>query len=204
MPRAVWFRRKIDMAIQLSLRKSLLHRALPIAVACGLSVGAIEQAIAVTFGGRTHFAGLPRLVSAKTTQSQARTWGGRYYFTISVPEDASEPLGQLVIQQDEGRDRLGRFDLNDTVAFEAGNRQARFEIGSVALDREERSIAIAFEPGIEPGQTIQLGLRPLRTPSAGIYLFGVTAFPAGENPSGQFLGYGRLHFYNNDPGIFWR
>lgn len=170
----------------------------------GLAVGVTPQALAVTFGGSTHFAGVPRLVSATTTQKQARTWGGRYYFTVAVPEDASEPLGKLVIQQDEGGSRLGRFDLEDTVAFQAENRQVRFAIASVEQDREERNITVTFEPGIEPGQTVQLGLQPLRTPSAGVYLWGVTAFPEGESPSGQFLGYGRLHFYDNDRGIFWR
>lgn len=197
-------RRDFTMGISRNFVRQQL-RAWAVALAfSGLSLGAAHQGLAVTFGGKTHFAGVPRLVSATTTQNQARTWGGRYYFTVAVPEDASEPLGQLVIQQDEGGDRFSRFDLDDTVAFQAGDRKVRFAIESVELNREDRSITIAFEPGIEPGQTVQLGLRTQRTPSAGVYLFGVTAFPAGESPSGQFLGYGRLHFYNNDRGIFWR
>lgn len=32
---------------------------------------------------------------------------------------------------------------------------------------------------------------------SGVYLFGVTAFPAGEKSHGQFIGFGRLHFYND-------
>jgi hypothetical protein len=177
------------------------------AIALSLSTiawGAV-QAQAVTFGdGSVHFAAVPRLVSAQTTQNQAGTWGGRYYFTVALPADASEPLGQLVIQQREGSDRLGRFDLDGTEAFLADDRKVRFAIEAVTLDQTERSITVRFNPPIEPGQTIQLGLDPLHTPSAGIYLFGVTAFPAGEQAVGQFLGHGRLHFYNRDRPIFWR
>ncbi len=204
MPRAAWFRRRcftMGISRQLFGQRQTWIAALTLG---GLASGAIGPAVAVTFDGSTHFAGVPRLVSTKTTQNQARTWGGRYYFTVSIPADASEPLGQLVIQQNEGSGRFGRFNLDNTVAFQADNNQVRFAIDSVELDREERSITISFEPGIEPGQTVQLGLQPQQTPSAGIYLFGVTAFPEGINPSGQFLGYGRLHFYDNDPGIFWR
>jgi len=32
----------------------------------------------------------------------------------------------------------------------------------------------------------------------GAYLFGLTAFPQGEVPHGQFLGYGRIHFYQGE------
>lgn len=187
-----------------SVRRQVRFWTVALAIG-GLSLGtAHQQGLAVTFGGETHFAGVPRLVSATTTQDQARTWGGRYYFTVAVPEDSSEPLGQLVIQQDEGAARLSRFDLDDTVAFLAGDRNVRFAIESVEVSREERSITVLFESGIEPGQTVQLGLKPRRTPSAGVYLFGVTAFPQGESPSGQFLGYGRLHFYDNDRSVWWR
>nr|WP_199755917.1 DUF2808 domain-containing protein [Chroococcidiopsis cubana] len=47
---------------------------------------------------------------------------------------------------------------------------------------------------MSPGTTVTVALRAKRNPSGGIYLFGVTAFPTGEKSSGQFLGYGRLHF----------
>ena len=53
---------------------------------------------------------------------------------------------------------------------------------------------IAFDPPVSPGTTVTVALRAKRNPSGGVYLFGVTAFPAGERSWGQFLGYGRLHF----------
>jgi hypothetical protein len=33
--------------------------------------------------------------------------------------------------------------------------------------------------------------------STGVYLFGVTAYPDGENGLEQFLGYGRIHVSGN-------
>lgn len=164
-------------------------------------------AIAVQLGkGTTHFVGVPRLVSARATQTNARAWGGKYYFTVQVPEDASEPLGRLVIQQHEGSsDGFGRLELDRTVAFGAGDRAEQFALEAIRLDPESRSITVEFARPVAPGETVELGLVPLRTPQAGIYLFGVTAFPAGEAPVGQFLGYGRLHFYDNrDHPMFWR
>lgn len=169
-----------------------------------LTLGGVltSAARAVQFGdGTTHFAGMPRLVEARTTQDQARSWGGRYYFTIAVPEDASEPLARLEIHQQEGSDRLGRFELARTSARLADNTPA--PLGPVSLDRDRQTLVATFDPPIPPGQTVRLSLSPWSTPSSGIYLFGVTAFPAGEQPVGQFLGFGRFHFYDGRD-ILWR
>lgn len=162
-------------------------------------------AIAVQFSdGTLHFAAVPRLVKVSTTQNQARTWGGRYYITVSVPEDASEPLGKLEIRQDEGSDRLGPFEFERTLAFVEGDRQRPVQVESVEIDRDRQTITVAFNPPVPPGQTLTLGLAPVRTPDAGIYLWGITAFPAGEKVASQFLGYGRLHFYDDRDRSFWR
>ncbi len=164
-----------------------------------------RAAIAVEFSdGTIHFAGVPRLVKARATQTQARTWGGRYYFTVSIPDDASEPLGQLVLRQDEGADRFGRYDLDETIAFVDGDRQQRANVSSIDLNHDDRSLTTRFDPPIQPGQTVTLGIRPVQTPSAGIYLWGVTVFPAGEKVAPQFIGYGRLHFYRNKNHFHWR
>ncbi|NJN32194.1 MAG: DUF2808 domain-containing protein [Synechococcales cyanobacterium RM1_1_8] len=106
------------MAIALGLGTAVLGATVVDMPVWDTTAWSIAPAQAVTFGdGSIHFAAMPRLVSAQTTQNQARTWGGRYYFTVDLPVGASEPLGQLVIQQTEGSDRLGRFDLDRTVAF---------------------------------------------------------------------------------------
>jgi len=54
---------------------------------------------------------------------------------------------------------------------------------------------VTFDPPVTPGKR-SIGLRPVRNLRfSGVYLFGVTAYPVGEKSHGQFLGFGRLHFY---------
>ncbi len=167
-------------------------------------LGAPVKAVEFSDGSR-HFVGVPRLEKVSTTHDRARSWGGRYYFTLQIPEDASEPLGRIEIQQQEGADRFERFDWSKTVAYLNGDRKLSVKAEVVALDQQARSVAIAFDPPVAPGTQLTLSLSPIQTPSAGIYLFGVTVFPAGEQGVGQFVGYGRLHFYDNrDWGPLWR
>lgn len=91
-----------------------------------------------------------------------------------------------------------RLKLEDTEAFEGTYRQKGVELNlaEVKSDRQTRSVAIAFSPPVPPGKTVTIALHPRRNPeSGGIYQFGLTAFPPGEKSHGQFLGFGRLHFY---------
>lgn len=62
---------------------------------------------------------------------------------------------------------------------------------------------MSFDPPVPPATTVTLRLRPERNPRiSGIYLFGVTAYPTAAK-RGQFLGYGRLHFYDRDSNLFF-
>lgn len=149
--------------------------------------------------GTVYFVQPPDLVEATTTFNRANVWGATYYFTINVPENAGEPLQRVTITQREGVDNI-RFDLEDSRAFVGtrSNKGARLPLGSVARDREKRSVSVIFDPPVTPGQIVTIGLRPVQNPrSSGVYLFGVTAFPVGEKSHGQFLSFGRLHFYGD-------
>ncbi|MCC5640602.1 DUF2808 domain-containing protein [Nostoc sp. CHAB 5844] len=164
--------------------------------------------------GTVYFAQPPRLVNTITTYNEIYAWGATYYFTISLPENAGEALQSLAINQHEGVDHI-RFDLNDSVAFEGkpSGKGQKIGLQNVAGDRKTRTVTITFDPPVSPGKTITIGLKPWQNPrSSGVYLFGVTAFPTGEKSHGQFLGFGRLHFYSgSDSGFrpgwfpgFWR
>ncbi|MBD2593525.1 DUF2808 domain-containing protein [Nostoc spongiaeforme FACHB-130] len=160
--------------------------------------------------GTVYFAQPPRLVNAITTYKEIYAWGATYYFTISLPENAGEPLQRLAINQHEGVDNI-TFDLNDSVAFEGkpSGKGQKVALQTVTTDSKTRTVTLTFEPPVSPGKTITIGLKPWQNPrSSGVYLFGVTAFPTGEKSHGQFLGYGRLHFYNSGDSVwrpgFWR
>ncbi|MBE9005722.1 DUF2808 domain-containing protein [Fortiea sp. LEGE XX443] len=163
--------------------------------------------------GTVYFAQPPRLLDAITTYNAVYAVGATYYFTISLPENAGEPLQSLTINQNDGFDNID-YDLNKSVAFEGKPSSKRQKIGlqNVTRDRKTRTVTLTFDQPVSPGKTITVGLKPWQNPSSGgAYLFGVTAFPPGEKSHGQFLGFGRLHFYSSGdsafrPGFrsFWR
>lgn len=160
--------------------------------------------------GTVYFAKPPRLVGAATTYNDIYVWGATYYFTLTLPENAGEPLQKITINQREGVDYV-RFNLKRSFAFEGtrSDKGQKIELKDAIAIRKTQTVTLTFEPAVSPGTTITIGLKPVQNPTvAGVYLFGVTAFPAGEKSHGQFLGFGRLHFYNRSfntiisPGFF--
>jgi hypothetical protein len=152
--------------------------------------------------GTVYFAQPPDLIDATTTFNSVHEWGATYYFTINVPQQAGEPLQRVTITQQSGGDNI-RFKLKDSRAF-VGTRNRKGErltLAEVNREREKKTVSVTFDPPVTPGKTVTIGLRPVENPSfPGVYLFGVTAFPPGEKSHGQFLGFGRLHFYSDgDP-----
>ncbi|HEY9825529.1 MAG TPA: DUF2808 domain-containing protein [Stenomitos sp.] len=157
---------------------------------------ATDPAAAVRFAdGTVQFAGVPLLGKVSTTDNHVWAWGATYFFTVKVPADASEPLGRVVLQQKEGVDSVS-FNLKRTYAYLAGDRHQRVSVEASNSDKD--SIEIRFTEPVPPGSTVTLGLRPYNNPdTGGVYLFGVTTFPQGDKVRGQFIGYGRLQFYEN-------
>jgi Protein of unknown function (DUF2808) len=172
------------------------------AIAAGmLSISLVSiPAIAVRFSdGTVQFAGVPRLGKVTTTDNQAYAWGATYLFTLQVPEDASEPLGRVVLRQEEGLDAV-EFNLKRTYAYLNGDRTQTTAIESINPTPD--TLDLTFNPPIPPGTTVTLGLRPYSNPrTGGVYLFGVTTAPAGDKVRDQFIGYGRIQFYDR---AFWR
>ncbi|WP_017717558.1 DUF2808 domain-containing protein [Kamptonema formosum] len=188
-----------------NVRRTAAVLGASLALAAGSWVNASEPAPAVRLAdGMVYFVEPPRLLSATTTQKATGVWGAMYYFTLSVPESAGEPLRQVLIRQREGSDTL-EFDWDGTRAFEGtpSNRGARLGLAPVRTDRQARTVSVTFDPPVPPGSTVTVALRPVQNPHfSGIYLFGVTAYPAGEPSHGQFLGYGRFHFYSGGDSWF--
>lgn len=178
-------------------------------IAATLTVGIVglmsSTAAAVQLAnGKTYFEQPPRLEGATATHKTTYFWGSTYYFTLTVPDNAGEPLQTVMIAPEPGPDRA-RFNLKNTEAFERVGKGARtkLSIKEVTADPKTRAISVTFDPPVAPGRTVTIGLYASRNPDVGgVYLYGVTAFPAGEQPSGQFLGYGRIQIYDNRPSFF--
>jgi hypothetical protein len=167
----------------------------------GVGIFSLPQLAAngVTLGsGAIAFEQPPRLVSASTPYNEASVSNTTYYFTVEVPANAGESLQQVTFTQVSGIEKID-FNQNDTAAF-LGTRDRRSEkldINAVTSN-DKQNFTVNFAQPIPPGQTVTIALRTYRNPSSdGVYLFGVKAFPSGEQKIGQFLGVGRLQFYQD-------
>lgn len=140
--------------------------------------------------------------SPRLTRTAVATYPGigalaQYHFTIAVPESAGKPLQAVTITQQENLEQIG-FDLSQSKAF-AGDRfsgGSTVPIASIGGSKSSDSneVTVTFDPPIQPGSTVTIALRGKRPTWGGIYLFGVTAFPVGENTHGLYLGSGRIAF----------
>jgi Protein of unknown function (DUF2808) len=180
-------------------------------ITLSLAIGITEVTVPVSQAvelrdGTVYFVQPPKLVEATTTYKETNFWGGTYYFTINLPENAGESLQKVTIAQREGTENI-RYHLDRTRAFVATGdaygglrlrKGVQLTLGAVTSDRKTRTITVNFDPPATPGQTITIALRPVSNPSfSGVYLLGVTAFPVGEKSHGQFLGFARFQFYSN-------
>lgn len=149
--------------------------------------------------GRVMFDRPPRLIEA-TTFDQEAGFSGRYHFVVEVPEDAGEPLEAIAITPLDGAQRIN-FKLDATTAQEgtAYARGTELPLASVGGTPDNPAdILVVFDQPVQPGETATVILQTSHNPWGGVYIFGVTGYPAGENGLGQVLGYGRIHIYDND------
>jgi hypothetical protein len=161
----------------------------------------VYPAMAVrTSNGQVYFDYPPSLVEATTTFPATKFSGSIYKFTLFVPENAGEPLQRVTIDQQKNAD-LVDFDRhqNHTVKVKHSHSPDTQSTIAISQDRRTKAVTVVLDPPVPPGSTVTIRLIPERNPFiSGYYLFGVKAFPVGENSYGQFLGYGRLYFYDND------
>lgn len=148
--------------------------------------------------GRVLFDRPPTLIEATTFDQQAGL-SGRYHFVVAVPEDAGEPLEAIAIAPRDGAQRIN-FVLDASTAHRgtAYANGPELALASVSgIPEDPNAILVVFEEPVQPGDTVTVTLRNSRNPWGGVYLFGVTGYPAGAN-AGQYLGLGRIQIYDND------
>ncbi|MGF1499490.1 MAG: DUF2808 domain-containing protein [Elainellaceae cyanobacterium] len=174
-----------------------------------LAIGshALVQAVQLA-NGQVYFDRPPRLVDSAVLRDNTTAPNAGYFFSLEVPLDAGEPLQSVAIAQRNGETftREIEYELDETKAFRGLRRRQGEELPvatTTTWDDETNTALVTFNPPIPPGTDLTIRLEAERNPRrAGIYLFGITAYPAGADPYGQFLGYGRLHFYDSSDSIF--
>lgn len=150
--------------------------------------------------GTVFFEAPPKIDQVRTTFDEVQMRGATYYFTLTLPPDAEEPLAKLLIEQRGGIDEITLL-LDQTIAFIGTPKEQQerppLSLANVAQSEDKREITAEFATPIPPGTTVTVGLKPRKNPQYdGVYLFGVTAFPAGETVQELYLGVRRLHFYD--------
>ncbi|PNW48826.1 UNVERIFIED_CONTAM: hypothetical protein BEN50_11290 [Euhalothece sp. KZN 001] len=148
--------------------------------------------------GTVYFEAAPCLKNVKTTFNETHRRGATYYFTLTLPSNAGEPLGELVITQRLGIDDIPLL-LEKTTAFVGtpNDKQESLSLANVSQSEDHRKITATFRQPIPPGTTMTLGLKPRKNPQYdGVYLFGITARPAGNITQDLYLGVRRLQFYD--------
>ena len=151
--------------------------------------------------GRIAFERPPVLAEALTLTPGAGH-SGQFHFTVSVPADAGESLGAVVIAPRDHAQSI-RFNLAASSAtqgkvFARGPEVGLVNVGGSSGRAESATdMLVVFDAPVQPGETVTITLHTNRNPQGGIYLFGVTAYPAEESSVGQFLGYGRIHIVDH-------
>lgn len=190
---------KFATKVSLPLVKTGIIGALMLGVVVPSTLSGLP-AEAIELGGeRTSFVKAPRLVDATATH---RTPGAlsTYKFTITVPENAGEPLQAVKIAQQPNVEDIrfnpskSRASLEDSLATER-----ELPISSIGgAEPDEKEITVVLDEPVQPGSTVTVSLRGKNPSFGGIYQFGVTAFPVGEDSSGLYLGSTRLTFPNSN------
>lgn len=168
-----------------------------IALALTSTSGFSSQAVQAPDGTVAFESGV-LLVDSYTTFSAIRVRQARYYFDLELPEAIGEPLKKVIIQQRQGSEDI-EFRQEKTLAYlgDHRNRQESLELTTL-FNEETGEVVVEFKNPIPPGNNVTIGIKPRRNPDlGGVYLFGVTAFPAGEKSRGLYLGAGRLHFFDS-------
>jgi len=135
-------------------------------------------------------------MGATTTYNETDVWGARYYFTLSIPENAGEALGRVTINQRQGFETID-FKLKNTQAFVGTprNQGERLTLKAVTQDPQSPTISVTFAPPVQPGTTVTIELRPVRNPSlSGVYIFGVPLFLRLRIPTVCIWGLGVYNF----------
>ena len=177
-------------------RTSFVSSLLALAtVVVGVNALTIQPSEAVErFNGQRAFEGSPRLIRTATRFSNRNSAAATYQFTIEVPDNAGEALKAVRISQIDGLETV-MFNNQKNRASEGKNMAgASLPLASVGGQSQDGEITVVFATPIEPGNTVTIAVKPKLNPSSdGIYLFGLTAYPTGDNSQGMYLGSARIY-----------
>ncbi|MBV6622591.1 MAG: DUF2808 domain-containing protein [Rivularia sp. (in: Bacteria)] len=148
--------------------------------------------------GKTAFEHPPSLIRSATSNGMRNNNYATYQFTLKVPENATETLKAVKIEQ-INTPRIIKFNQKKISAFFGDSFAGgeKLSLAAVGGNFQPGSVTVVFNKPVNPGETVTVSLEPRSNPSiSGVYLFGITAYPVGENSNGIYVGTGRIHISN--------
>jgi hypothetical protein len=145
--------------------------------------------------GQSFFERSPRITRSATSFRNPGVLAN-YSVTINLPKDAKQSLKSVAIAQQPNLEKIV-FYSDKTTAY-LGEKKSDREIPIKVETAKAGEAVILLEKSLEPGQTITISLKARNPYYGGIYQFGVTAFPVGNQTQGIYIGLMRLHF--SQPG----
>ena len=163
-----------------------------------------KKVTALEIGGSSFFVQPPWTVELISYYTNVWDSQPEYYFTVELPRNAGASLERLTIQQTRGSDQQFPFYVERTSAFLGRPRSQGVKLPLlVHFDQENRRFEIRFNPPVPPGETLTTVLKPWNNPDqSDTYLFAVTAWPAGPNPTPSSLGTATLRIYAAGGSVF--
>lgn len=141
----------------------------------------------------------PRLVRSHSTFTFPNAIS-TYIFEIEIPKDAENSLHKVIINQQINTETINFFPENIRASIMGNNYQnqpVNVET-TINIVGDKNEIIIKLEPSIPAGNRVKLEVKARNPLYGGIYQFGVTAYPQGENSRSLYLGIARFHF--DQPG----
>ena len=155
--------------------------------------------------GTTVFTSPPRLDSFTTLDIHTYERRPTYYVTVNLLPEAEESLATLTIQLIEGRFTRLNYRTENIAVFSGTRRDrgAEYPVEMAEYDADTQTLTIHLAEPIEPGKLVTFALELSRNPRwEGVYLYEVTAAPAGDMPRSQRVGTGRIQIYQREFLLF--
>ncbi|BAQ60936.1 hypothetical protein GM3708_1342 [Geminocystis sp. NIES-3708] len=139
------------------------------------------------------FRASPRLIRSHPTYTFPDVIS-TYIFDIEIPENADNNLKKIVINQQQNTETITFFP-DKTKAFILNKYQKPLDLNSTlnVSDNQNEIIINLLQPAT-PGDKIRLTIKARNPLYGGIYQFGITVYPEGNNPQSLYLGIARFHF----------
>lgn len=139
------------------------------------------------------FRASPRLTRSVTTFSFADVIS-TYIFEIEIPQNAGNNLQKIIINQQKNTETITFFP-DKTKVFILNQNQKPLDVNSTLnVNNNQNEIIINLSQPANPGDKIRLAIKAKNPLYGGIYQFGITVYPEGNNPQSLYLGIARFHF----------